>query len=391
MTVLLTLGRLPKGLEVARALASNGCRVLVADPFRNHLCKPSRSVSKSFQVCAPNKDASKFAQDLVEIVERENVDLIVPISEEGLHVLQIADQFPENVVIHGASFELVSKLHDKLQFIQFADTLGLDVPVTFSADEAAAAKLVNETRCIVKPRHSASGIGFVALEKNESIPDFPDEIVSGWLVQEKLDGRLVSTFSICHHGVVLETVLYEADVLTGTVAVGFRRLEDIAAVNEWIEGFANATGYDGFLSFDMIIDANGVARPIECNPRLTSGVHFLEASGLAEAILRPEAGLVLNFKVHERMQQGYSVLTEAYAHFLRPRVFAQAIRQMTKARDVVWDASDPAPFLLMTPMCWDLLRPTIFSRITLAEAAMRDIAWFGRSQTMPKRFANLRS
>ena len=43
-TVLLTLGRLPKALELARALHDEGARVIVAEPFGAHVCKVSRAV-----------------------------------------------------------------------------------------------------------------------------------------------------------------------------------------------------------------------------------------------------------------------------------------------------------------------------------------------------------
>ena len=55
-TVLLTLGRLPKALEVARALRGAGCRVIVAEPFRRHLTGASRAVARSVVVPSPVAD-----------------------------------------------------------------------------------------------------------------------------------------------------------------------------------------------------------------------------------------------------------------------------------------------------------------------------------------------
>ena len=64
ITVLLTLGRLPKSLALARALASVGCRVIVADPFRWHLCRPSRDVARCYRVRAPNDGLDAYLDDL---------------------------------------------------------------------------------------------------------------------------------------------------------------------------------------------------------------------------------------------------------------------------------------------------------------------------------------
>jgi hypothetical protein len=52
---------------------------------------------------------------------------------------------------------------------------------------------------------------------------------------------------------------------------------------------------------------------------------------------------------------------------------------MLAARDVIWSAQDPWPFLLMTPMSWEILWPAMTSSVTLGEATQRDIAWFGTS------------
>jgi hypothetical protein len=70
-TVLLTLGRLPKALALARACRAAGCRVLVADPFRWHLCRPSRAVDRCYRVTAPNTSLSAYLDDLEAIVRDE--------------------------------------------------------------------------------------------------------------------------------------------------------------------------------------------------------------------------------------------------------------------------------------------------------------------------------
>ena len=67
-TVLVTLGRLPKGLEIARALAGACCRVIVADPFAWHLTRLSRAVERSVRVAAPALDARAFRRDLLEVI-----------------------------------------------------------------------------------------------------------------------------------------------------------------------------------------------------------------------------------------------------------------------------------------------------------------------------------
>ncbi len=79
-TVLLTLGRLPKALALARACRALGCRVIVAEPFRWHLCRPSRAVDLCVRVTAPNVDREAYFRELLALIERERVDLVLPVS-----------------------------------------------------------------------------------------------------------------------------------------------------------------------------------------------------------------------------------------------------------------------------------------------------------------------
>jgi hypothetical protein len=56
-TVLITIGRLPKALDFARAFHARGWRVVVAEPFRRHLTGASRQVARSMQVTSPVRDS----------------------------------------------------------------------------------------------------------------------------------------------------------------------------------------------------------------------------------------------------------------------------------------------------------------------------------------------
>ena len=94
-TVLLTLGRLPKALELARGFHALGCRVLVAEPHAWHVCRLSRTVASSFALPAPNTHPDDYAQALRALVEREGVALIVPVSEAAPHVLTALNQTPQ--------------------------------------------------------------------------------------------------------------------------------------------------------------------------------------------------------------------------------------------------------------------------------------------------------
>ena len=66
-------------------------------------------------------------------------------------------------------------------------------------------------------------------------------------------------------------------------------------------------------------------------------------------------------------------LIQGQAH--DPAEFRRRLTRLFTSRDVVWSPADPMPFLLMTPMSWEILWPAITTEMTLGEATQRDIAW----------------
>lgn len=375
-TVLLTLGRLPKALALARACALAGARVVVADPFRWHLCRPSRYVSRSYRVAAPNDSLAAYLDDLRSIIARESVDIVLPVSEEALHVAQLAGSLPPGVQLRSAPLAQLALYHDKYAFSVHAAGRGLPVPETWPAGRPEALALAARADFVEKPVHSCSGIGLRLARAGDGVLGRG----GGTLVQQRLEGDLLSSLSFVDGGREVATVIYRGRVLAGTVAVCFERVDDAGATREWISRFIDGSAYDGFLAFDFIVGSDGIARAIECNPRVTSGVHFFDPAVLGRAILDPQACECIPYTPQHRYQWAYSTLTETYAALLRPREFARRFRELLGARDVTWSRTDPLPFLLMTPMSWEILWPAMTSKLTLGEATQRDIAWFGGSQ-----------
>jgi predicted ATP-grasp superfamily ATP-dependent carboligase len=374
-TVLLTLGRLPKALALARACRALGCRVIVAEPFRWHLCRPSRAVDLCVRVTAPNVDREAYFAELLALVEREKVDLVLPVSEEALHVAALGPRLPPGVRLFGADHATLARLHDKLAFARLATELGLPMPETHPAGSPAALALSRRANYIEKPRHSCSGIGLRQAAAGEPLQGASGEV----LVQEFLEGEVLSSLSLVEQGREIATVVYRGTVFAGTVAVCFERVDAAPAVRHWISSFLEGCPCSGLLGFDFIVDTQGEARALECNPRATSGVHFFDAASLGRALLAPAEAEGVAFAEGQRFQWAYSTLTEAYAAFLRPREFTRRMGQLFSARDVVWESGDPLPFLLMTPLSWEILWPAMSSSLTLGEATQRDIAWFGEA------------
>lgn len=373
-TVLLTLGRLPKALALVRACRAAGCRVLVADPFRWHVCKPSRDVERCFRVTAPNDSLEAYLAQLLEIIDAEGVDVVMPVSEEALFVAQLAERLPVGVALRTGNFDALRALHHKEQFAHDARALALAVPDTFTADDPAAAEFAANHDFVEKPVHSCSGIGLRLARAGDGLSSASKDCV----VQARLDGEHVSSLSLVHEGREIASVFYRGRVFSGTVAICFERLDHSESAKQWVSQFVAGYGqYSGFLAFDFILDDGGNALAIECNPRVTSGVHFFDAQSLGDAILDPANAANVELSNGTRYQWAYSTLTEAYAALPDFSKFRRCWAEVLGARDVIWSLRDPWPFFLMTPMSWEILWPAMTSDVTLGEATQRDIAWFG--------------
>lgn len=369
-TVLLTLGRLPKALELTRGLHRAGCRVIVAEPFGWHVCRMSNSVDHSVMLPAPNKNPAGYRQALLDTIEHHQVDLVIPVSEEALHCLNVQDLTSDTVHFYSPARPTVLALHDKLRFADDAIAAGFTVPPTFDVSDPRAQALVEQHDVIVKPSHGCSGVGVQRLARGNALPT-----LSGHIAQRFVDGRHISTFSLAHHGRTRATALYEGTLMSGTVAVCFKRVREHPAITRWVERFIEQRALTGFVSFDFIVDGDGTPWAIECNPRVTSGIHFLNDDDLATAILSPDSEHPVRFRERDHFQQFYPALTETYKYLLQPKVFAQKFRTLLNARDVVWNARDPWPFVMMTPASWPILRQTIFEGKSFGDAATHDIAW----------------
>ena len=378
-TVLLTLGRLPKALELARALHAAGARVIVAEPFASHVCRVSHAVSRSIKVPAPNTDPEGYLTALEGIVRTELVDIVVPVSEEALHASKLAGRLPPRTQLYSPPHAQLARLHDKQAFNQTAHSRGLAVPETHDGPSPGAQGLAGATDYIVKPAHGCSGIGVSLRRRGDALT--PADRQPGMLVQARLPGRHVSSFSVARDGELLATALYQGRIYSGTVSVCFERVDDCPAAAEWIRRFVAAEAYSGFISFDFIEDAMGVPHAIECNPRLTSGVHFLEPEGLAQAVLNLPAAGAIPMRRTRAFQEGHTALLEVYSAAFRPGEFIRRLKAFLTSQDVLFRLRDPLPFILFTAMSWPVLRQAMFDKVSLGEAATRDIVWRPQDDT----------
>ena len=252
-------------------------------------------------------------------------------------------------------------------FALAAAAAGLAVPETFALDDAAARDLAAAADVIVKPTHSCSGRGVRRIPRGAPLPP-PEPAV----VQRLVVGEEHSSCTLAHAGRVQGTAVYRGTLMSGSVAVGFERV-DHPAIEAWIARFVAATGWTGFIAFDFIVDAAGTSWGIECNPRTTSGLHFFAEADLAPAIL--DAAHPLRFRPERRLQQFWSCVTETQDSFGDWPRFRANFRHLFGTRDVTWRAADPLPLLTMPWTAWPIISEAKKRGVPFGEVATLDVGW----------------
>lgn len=379
--VLLTGGRAPASLELARSLDAGGCTVFSAESVPFTLVGLSRSVVRDHRVPPPRQQPEAYAWNLLDIVRREAIDAVVGTCEEIFHIVRGRDVLDPHVEVFAPSKDDMRRLHHKGAFPEWAASLGLAVPETAVVTDPDALRdriRADGAGLVAKPAfsrfatHVRIGVSDPAwvdgVEVSEAVP---------WVVQERLDGRRLCSWSVVRDGRVRAHAVYPMSWSTATGAALRWEAVHEPRIDAWVEAFAARTGLTGQLAFDWFVDAERGPLPVECNPRLTSGVHLFGArnAGLAEAFFgepdrvltpgepRPSA-VVLALVLYggpERRELG----------------LVPALGEMAACRDVLWRLDDPLPLLLhwlaYVAFVWWGFR----EGITAMAASTWDIEWNG--------------
>ncbi|MEW6280914.1 MAG: carbamoylphosphate synthase large subunit [Candidatus Eremiobacterota bacterium] len=363
MTILLTGGRAPVTLEMARAFWRSGHRVLVAESTAWPLSRFSRAVSGHFRVPSPRQHTRGFLDRLKALMEREGVDLLIPTCEETLYVAHLAGER----VFCGPQRRLV-ELHSKWRFAELARRLSLPVPSTERVTEVREAARAGAGR-VLKPEFSRFATRTLIRPSPERVlrqdirPDRP------WVAQDYLPGRTLCTSSVAHAGRLTAHAAYAAEFTAGQGAtVAFSSLDHPATL-DWVRRFVDAVSFTGLIGFDFIETAPGRVAAVECNPRATSGLHLLPPRALCRAMTEP-GELVTP-------PPGAAAALSLPLIYRGLRRGGRWLQTLLRSRDVLLDPADPLPALCQGLPVLELAWRAMRARVSLLEAATLDIEWNG--------------
>lgn len=428
LRILLTGGRAPVALELARLLHRAGHRIYVAESAPHHLCRRSVAVERSFHAPPPRQQPQDYLAALEMMIGQWDIDLLIPLCEEIFVIAGGAERLKRRCRVLVSPLEPLHEWHHKYRFVQRAASLGLPVPATVLLNgreawqETMSLAAVDGRSVVLKPAYSrfasrvimpaAAGAG---PSRGPAAAEPPGERLGGpggakplrnggavpprsvqppppegselsetspWVAQDYIAGRAICTYSVVHDGCIVAHAAYGSRYRTGKTgaSVHFEYMEHERAL-EWVRRFLDGTGFSGQIGFDLIEQNGGELYGIECNPRATSGIHLFEPSiGLERALLSPEElaaeGVIVRPRPGSKAMLALPMLGCGWRELLRGEL-GSWLAAARGARDVIFRADDFRPWLEQALVVYDAFRTARRLGITLTEALTYDIEWNG--------------
>jgi predicted ATP-grasp superfamily ATP-dependent carboligase len=382
ITVVLTGGRAPVTLELARLLNAGGYRVCVAESQERYLCRSSRAVSKTYPVRPPSQDPVGFAEDLENILITEKASLLVPTCEEVFYVSRARERLSRHCQVLVDSQDLLAILHNKWAFNQKVQTLGLRVPRTILVKSVAELEsaIGQFDSFVLKPIFSRFGSKTLIVRsraKHPNIESVTPTVAQPWIVQEFIEGREFCSYSVVKEGKILAHVTYDHRFTAGLGAGICFESVDHPEIFKWISQFVGEIGFTGQIAFDFIETKSGEVYPLECNPRATSGAHLFSVKDDIGRALFGTASETILIGSGRIGKIGLAMWIYGLASLRSARDLSEWIKVFRRGREVVFAWNDPLPFFEQFFYLAGLWRKSLKLKASMLEVSTLDIEWNG--------------
>jgi hypothetical protein len=379
MNILLTGGRAPATLDLARAFHRAGHTVFMAESLRGHLSEPSNTIKASFVVPAPRQDTEAFLQALENIVRENQIHLLIPTCEEVFHIAKGLQRLPCRVFTE--PLEKLDVYHNKWKFVINAVDANLRVPETILVlnEDDLLHTFAHWRELVLKPVYSRFASRTLILP---SLREALSAVQAGqaWIAQEYIHGRQFCSYSVCQNGRITAHAVYPTVFTAGQGAtIAFQPVEH-AGIFEWVSGFVERFNVTGQMAFDFIQPPEGGVYALECNPRATSGVHLLTPNPrFVESFLMDEMDCVTPYATTSRMLATAMLAYGLPASLLNGK-FGSWLNTFFHSDDVIFDFNDPLPFALQWKSIMSYIKLGRSENISTLAASTFDIEWNGEDK-----------
>ncbi|MGC1471321.1 MAG: hypothetical protein WA775_01915 [Psychroserpens sp.] len=353
-TVLLTGGKMTKCLQLARMFHDSGDRVIVAETSLYKWCgtRFSNAVDQFIIIPEIESDGQSYQRALIDIAQREQVDLFVPVAspKSAVYDANAKPDFPDHTEVFHFDADIVKRLDDKHQFIELSRSFGLSTPESFHIDshESLLSHQFNPTKKYILKKIDYDPVYRMDLRTlphdgwEDRVRSLPIGAQEPWVLQEFIEGKEVCTHTTTRDG---NLNLYICSN-SSPFQVNYEML-DLPNVKEWVRSFVAKLGGTGQISFDFIITKDHRVMPIECNPRTHSAITLFHNQLDAVSAYYTSANASQRFIPNKRAGHTFWFYHELYRLVTSKsrKQFLVLWNRMVTGKEAVFEWNDALPFL----------------------------------------------
>lgn len=375
-TVIISAARTLFALRLARAFSSQGVRVVTTDTVHYATAAVSIASSHYVRTASPRLNYAQYLRDVARLLEEEKPDLWIPAYEEVFYLARARETHLPELPLFAPPYRLLSRFHCKQGLVTFAGKLGFAPRETLRlmSDDDVRLVAARSRELVFKRTCSRGGDNVLVCPAREELAAIHPTPQHAWIAQSYLPGEEISTYSIASHGRLMAHAAYRPRHRDGLgAAIAFDQVEG-GESEAIVRGFIEATGWHGQIGFDMRRDETGKLCAIDCNPRATSGIHFLGLPHLIAAFAGQEAKTdkVDRFPIISLAMLTYGAAAARGTGRL-PHVWKDCFR----GKDVIWDKKDTAPYFQQVPFLFEVLQLSHRHKISMHNAFTYDLEWDG--------------
>ncbi len=352
--IFVTGGRSFVALELARGFHKSGCSVYVGDSLPRYICQYSNAVTRYVQLPSPAFSFLEFQEKLVECCREFQIDVLIPTCEEVFYVSKAKESLEKlGVFVMTSPLELLEKLHHKYLFTTISPKSPRSILIQ-SKDDLENYPM--EKKMVLKPVYSRFG-SEVQIGMDFSSFDLQNK---AWVLQEYVSGTQICTYAYAENGNLKWQICYQNQGKSTGASTVFDPYQD-SVLETQVKQFVKKIRYTGHISFD-VIESQGEYYFIECNPRVTSGIHNLSSNDFYQLFFGEVNPLEL-----EKKKLSFATL------LYQPQ---QLLSTLTIS-DVIFSKGDIKPFFAQSLCLFTLVSLSMREKISLIHSTTYDIEYNG--------------
>lgn len=228
----------------------------------------------AFYKIAPAKNELNFISDITEVVKREKIHYIIPLTDVEIDVLNRNRERIESqkcvICMSGRNTIDICRDKERLEKFLRRETNVKCIPI-LSAEEAINN---NVFPCIYKPKHGRSSEGVIIVRDEEYLNIISKRITNGYILQPFIEGSVICVDVIRQekHSIMMVS---RKELLRTKNGAGISVHVFIdEELNQVCKKLAEVLDVKGCVNFEFILTESGKYFFMECNPRFSGGIGF---------------------------------------------------------------------------------------------------------------------